>query len=71
MNSKTFLIPAMMEEDADIIEAELEQINGVREVSVHQPTHSVTVSWADPATWDDILFRLRELNFNPDLPQPW
>lgn len=69
MDSKTFLIPSMMEADARLIQTELEQISGVREVRVHQPTHTVTVVWSTPATWDDISQRLWKLNLIPDLPQ--
>jgi hypothetical protein len=69
MDSKTFLIPSLMEADAKLLQAELEQISGVRDVQIHQPTHSVTVTWTAPATWDDIGRRLAELQFTPDYPQ--
>lgn len=69
MDSKTFLIPAMREADAEVIQSGIESIQGVRVVQVHQPTHSVTVTWTSPATWDDIGRRLAELKFTPDLPQ--
>jgi hypothetical protein len=71
MDSKTFLIPTMTEADARLVETELEQISGVRDVRIHTPTHSVTVTWAAPATWDDIGRRLAELQFTPDYPQSW
>ena len=71
MDSKTILIPAMVDDDSKIIESELQQIEGVRSVKVYQPTHSVTVVWVKPATWDAINRRLLELKFAPDLPQRW
>jgi hypothetical protein len=69
MNSKTFMIPTMMEADAEIIQTELEQMAGVREVRIHLSTHTVTVAWSAPATWEEIDRRLQELNFAPDLPR--
>lgn len=69
MDSKTFMIPSMMPSDAEIIETEVGQISGVRQVLVDEPTHSITVTWAEPAVWDEIERRLLELNFTPDLPQ--
>lgn len=71
MDSKTFMIPTMMPSDAEIIQTELGQINGVRQVLIDQPTHSITVTWAEPAVWDDIEHKLLELNFTPDLPQAY
>lgn len=71
MDSKTFMIPTMKAVDAARIESALEQINGVRTVQVHLPTHSVTVTWTAPAVWDDIGKRLTELSYTPDLPQPF
>ncbi len=69
MDSKTFLIPALTPEDARILAVELEQIDGVRDVQIHQPTHSVSVVWTSPARWDDIASKLWKLNLIPDLPQ--
>lgn len=69
MDSKTFMIPTMTADDATLIEAELGKIEGVRGAQVYLPTHSVTVTWSAPATWDDIGKRLTELKFTPDLPQ--
>ncbi len=68
MDSKTFMIPTMMSGDGEIIETELGQMAGVRQVLIHQPTHSITVTWAAPATWEAIERRLLALNFTPDLP---
>ena len=69
MDSKTFLIPTMLDKDAKLIETELTQLGGVRDVHTHLPTHSITVSWASPATWEQIERRLAELQFTPDFPQ--
>jgi len=68
MDSETFQILTMNEKDAKLIETELTQIGGVRNVHMHLPTHSVTVEWASPATWEMIQKRLMELHFTPDYP---
>ena len=68
MESKTFSIAVMMKEDAKVIVSELDQIDGVLNVLVHQPTRSVTVTWTSPATWDAIHQRLLALDFTPNLP---
>jgi hypothetical protein len=64
----TFQILTMNEKDAKLIENELVQIGGVRNVHTHLPTQSVTVTWASPATWDMIEHRLAELKYTPDYP---
>ena len=69
MDSKTFQIPSMTPEDKQTIENEIGEIGGVRQVLVDQPTHTITVTWTSPATWDDITRRLAELNFSPNYPQ--
>ncbi len=69
MDSKTFQIVTMNEKDAKLVESELMQIGGVRNVHTHLPTHSVTVTWASPATWEMIQKRLAELAFTPDYAQ--
>ena len=69
MDSSTFLIPAMTESDVPLIKSELEQISGVRTVEIHQPTHSVTVVWKEPAPRDDTWNLLERLHFTPDFPQ--
>lgn len=69
MDSKTFLIPAMTADDAPVIQTELQQIDGVRDVHIHQPTHSVTVTWNKPDTLHAIWKRLEQLHFTPDFPQ--
>ena len=68
MDSKTFMIPSMLDKDAKLIETELTQIGGVRNVHTHLPTHTITVEWASPATWEMIERRLAELQFTPDYP---
>jgi hypothetical protein len=59
----------MTEADVTRIKSELEQISGVRTVEIHEPTHSVTVVWTEPAGMDDIWKRLEWLHFTPDFPQ--
>jgi copper chaperone CopZ len=54
MDSTTFLIPVMTVNDVSLIQNELQQIDGVRAVQIHQPTHSVTVTWTKPDTLDAV-----------------
>ena len=53
MDSKTFMIPTMMDKDAKLIETELTQLGGVRSVHTHLPTHSITVTWASTGDLGD------------------
>lgn len=69
MDSRTFQIPAMTETDAPLIQTELEQIQGVRTVDIHEPTRSVTITWVEPASMSDVWKRLEKLHFTPNLPQ--
>lgn len=69
MDSKVFQIPAMTEADANLIQTELEQIQGVRTVEIHEPTRSVTITWVEPASMSDVWKRLEKLHFTPNLPQ--
>jgi hypothetical protein len=69
MDSKTFMIPTMTPDDAKLLQTELQQIDGVRDVHIHQPTHSVTVTWTKPSAWEAVRRRLAQLHFTPDLPQ--
>lgn len=69
MDSRTFQIPAMTEADMNLIQTELEQIQGVRTVDIHEPTRSVTITWIEPTSEQDIWKRLEKLHFTPNLPQ--
>ncbi len=67
--AKTFQIPGMTDEDADMIENTLQQIAGVIRVDLHKPTQTVTIQWNEPpAQWGDFELHLREIGFTPDLP---
>ncbi len=68
MDSRTFQIPSMVEEDVPVIQNDLQEINGVRDVQIYLPTQNITVTWTSPATWDQIVRHLAELNFTPDFP---
>ncbi len=69
--AKTFQIPSMTAEDAEVIENALQQVVGVIRVDVHTPTQMVTVQWQEPpAMWNDFDQRLRKVGFTPDLPRP-
>ncbi len=69
MDSITFTISNMTEQESDVVKTQLEQIEGVRSVQIDLPTHSVTVIWVDPVTVETLWKRLEAVNITPDLPQ--
>lgn len=69
MQSMTFQIPKMEVTDVDLIKKSLVNIEGMRSVELHAPTHSVTITWVEPATIDEVWKRLEKLHFTPDFPQ--
>lgn len=69
MQSMTFQIPKMEVTDADLIKKTLLKIDGMRSVELHAPTHSVTITWVEPASVDEVWKQLEWLHFTPDFPQ--
>lgn len=66
MTSKTFLVPAIhCGHCTHTIEMELGELAGVQSVKAEQETRQVTVSWQEPATWDQINALLHEINYPP------
>lgn len=49
------------------IEMELADLQGVTSVKAEQESKQVTVSWQDPASWDQINSLLHEINYAPSL----
>ena len=68
MQSMTFQIPVMKVTDVAPIKKTLEQIDGMHSVEIHEPTHSVTIVWTEPASVADVWKRLVWLRFTPDFP---
>jgi hypothetical protein len=44
---------------------ELSDLAGVTDVNAEQESKQVTVTWEDPATWDEIQALLVEINYPP------
>lgn len=47
------------------IRSEISRLPGVREVQVDVPSRTATFSWDQPATWESIAARLREIAYPP------
>ena len=47
------------------IEMELGELAGVQSVKAEQETRQVTVSWQEPASWEQIKGLLHEINYPP------
>jgi hypothetical protein len=69
MQSMTFQIPKMEVTDVDLIKKTLLKIDGMQAVEIHAPTHSVTITWVEPASIDEVWKQLEWLHFTPDFPQ--
>jgi copper chaperone len=47
------------------IRSEISRLPGVREVQIEIETRTATFSWDQPATWEVIAARLREIDYPP------
>lgn len=70
--NKTFLVPAIScDHCVRSIKNELADLTGVQSVQAEAATKLVTVTWADPATWEKIRAALIEIEYPPqELLQP-
>ncbi|MDT8304792.1 MAG: heavy-metal-associated domain-containing protein [Anaerolineae bacterium] len=69
MQSKTFVVPAIhCNHCTHTIKMEVGDISGVESVEADVDTRRVTVTWDDPATWDEIKSLLEEINYPPAEP---
>ncbi len=50
------------------IERELGEIKGVQNVKADLNSKVVTVNWDTPATWDQIVGKMQEIDYAPDEP---
>ena len=48
-----------------LIKRELETIRGVKGVEVNLPLREVTVRWESPATWEEIVKTLNDIEYPP------
>lgn len=66
MTTKTFTVPAIScGHCTHTIESELSELAGVTSVQAVKDTKQVTVSWNDPANWEQIKSLLQEINYPP------
>lgn len=66
MTTKTFTVPAIScGHCTRTIESELSELAGVTGVQAAQDTKQVTVTWNDPANWEQIKALLQEINYPP------
>jgi copper chaperone CopZ len=66
MESKTFQVPNIgCDGCVRTIKNELSQLEGVSSVDAAVDTQTVTVEWGDPASWDEIVDTLTEIDYAP------
>ena len=66
MQSKTFVVPNIScAHCTHTIEMEVGDLAGVASVEASLDSKRVTVSWDDPASWEQIESLLREINYPP------
>lgn len=66
MTTKTFTVPNIScGHCTHTIESELGELSGVTNVQAIQETKQVTVTWDDPANWEQIKSLLNEINYPP------
>lgn len=70
MESKTVRVPGIMCDGCvNAIESELSDIPGVAEVKAELESKLVRVRWASPATWQQVVDTLNEIEYPPELEQ--
>jgi copper chaperone CopZ len=66
MTTKTFVIPAIScDHCVRTVKNEVSDVPGVKSVQADANTKVVTVSWDDPATWEQIKAALTEVDYPP------
>ena len=67
MEKKTFKVPNVgCGGCVSTIKNELEDINGVKAVSGVVDSKMITVEYDDPATWEQIVATLEEIDYAPE-----
>ncbi len=67
METKTFKVPSIgCNGCVSTIVAELKTLNGVKQVEGRVDTKQVTVTWDSPATWEQIVNALTEIEYAPE-----
>ena len=66
MTTKTFVVPNIScGHCTHTIETELAEVAGVQSVKAEEASKQVTVAFDAPATWDQIVATLEEINYPP------
>jgi len=66
MESKTFQVPAVgCNGCVNTIKSELSELDGVKNVDGVVDTKMITVEYEAPATWDNIVSTLTEIEYPP------
>jgi copper chaperone CopZ len=66
MQSKTFEVPNIhCGHCVMTIQNEVSELKGVKNVVGNKDTRTVTVEWAEPATWEQIKALLTEIDYPP------
>ncbi len=66
MQSKTFVVPNIScNHCTHTIEMEVGDLTGVESVEASLDSKRVTVTWDEPASWEEIESLLREINYPP------
>lgn len=67
METKTFRVPNIgCDGCVRTIKNELSEISGVKRVDGAVDTQMVTVEWESPATWQEIMNTLKEIEYAPE-----
>ena len=67
MEKKTFKVPNVgCNGCVSTIKNELEDLNGVKTVSGVVDTKMITIEYGDPATWEQIVATLEEIDYAPE-----
>ena len=67
MPSKTVTIPNISCGHCVMtVENEVKEIAGVSHVQANQKTQQATIEWNEPASWDQIVSTLKEINYPPE-----
>ena len=67
MPSKTVKIPNIScNHCIHTIKNEIDDLEGVTQVSASVDSKMVTIEWNEPQTWDKIMARLTEINYPPE-----
>jgi len=66
MTTKTFVVPNIScSHCTHTIESELTELQGVKSVKADEASKKVTVTFDAPATWDQIVATLEEIDYPP------